>query len=116
MSFFFIFVVELIMNTQATQLVSSACQALGNIFRSGTLPLPTGGEGGEEEGGGGEMEVEEEGEEEVVTKLKLVESLVQLSKNAKHDKVSSGSHVLAWMYCICRNGLLFISGPKTMLK
>lgn len=79
--------VELLRSSQATQIVISACQALGNIFRSGRLPLPTAQVGEKGGGGGGEAMETEDGEGETVTKAMLVECLVQLSKTAKHDKV-----------------------------
>ena len=66
--------------TVSTQLSASACKALGNVFRSGALPLPTGVSG---RGKGEESRVEGEG----LSKAMLVECLDKVVKNAKQPKV-----------------------------
>ena len=65
---------------QSTPLVASACKALGNIFRSGTLPLLTGSNNLEE------MD-KETGEEEMLTKTMLVECLAHTIMDTKLPKV-----------------------------
>lgn len=61
-------------NTLSTPLATSACKALGCVFRGGTLPLPSRGEEGE---GGGAL-----------TKAMLVESLADVVRSAKQSKVA----------------------------
>lgn len=69
--------------THSTPLVDSACKALGTIFRSGTLPLPTGGGRGSKE-----THLPAEAGEGVVTKAMLVQCLANTIRNSKQVKVS----------------------------
>lgn len=66
-------------SSYSTQLSASACKALGHIFSSGPLPIPT----GTVRSGKEKMEEGEEG----VTKAMLMECLAELMKNAKQPKV-----------------------------
>ena len=82
---------ELLKSTVSVQLVDSSCQALGNIFRSGALPIPTGGGTSDDKGCGKAEEEEvmkmEDQDESLITKTMLVESLAGLIQRAKQDKV-----------------------------
>ena len=67
--------------------MSSACAAIGEIARSGPLPIPSadGGEGG----GGGEGKEGESDGSDSLTKQGIVECLAGKLKSAKEIKVSS---------------------------
>ena len=71
------------------QLASSACKALGTMFCSGPLPLPSGRAAGGlgKEGEAAEEKEEEEEEKDMITKAMIVESLAGIIRNAKHQKV-----------------------------
>ena len=90
----------------------SACGALGDIFRSGPLSLPTGDPSGSSDKGKDEGEQMEEDvlTSSELTQLDLVKCLSNMLKTTKEIKVKKNMCLTRLCVCVCVCVCVFVLG------